>query len=233
MESGGFVTAMVHLYRAELTRVNAARSRLDVTTNWAVVATGAAISFAFGEPTTHHSVIIMMTVLVSLFLLLETRRYRYYALWSYRVRLIETHFFAAMLTPPFKPGANWSKDLAKSLLNPEFPLSFMGAFGERLRRNYEWIYLILGLAWLAKLLLYPEGVRSIAEVFEHARMGVVHGWVVITLQVVFYLTLFIIGGVTYNRRSDSEIVRSKLQEVKDMAAQISDNQEKNENIHDG
>ena len=40
-----FTTAMVHLYRGELQRATAWRSRLDNTTNWAVVTTGAALSF--------------------------------------------------------------------------------------------------------------------------------------------------------------------------------------------
>lgn len=225
LESGGFITAIVHLYRAEITRVNAARSRLDVTTNWAVVATAAAISFAFAEPNTHHSVVSLIMILVTLFLLLETRRYRYYTLWSYRVRLIETNFFAAMLVQPFKPGPNWSKDLASSLLNPEFPVSLIDAFGERLRRNYGWIYLVLILAWLGKLLLYPESVQSVGELMEHSRMGVVPGWMVITLHAVFYLVLIGIGLSTYKRHSDSEILRQQAHEVVKTAEKISESQD--------
>ena len=41
---------MVHFFRAEVHRANIWRQRLDTTTNWAVVTTGAAISFAFSEP---------------------------------------------------------------------------------------------------------------------------------------------------------------------------------------
>src|SRR4051812_38585299 len=85
LESNTFATALAHLYRGELTRANAWRSRLDVTTNWAVVSTGAAISFAFAQPDSHASVILLITMLVTLFLFIEARRYRYYELWSYRI----------------------------------------------------------------------------------------------------------------------------------------------------
>src|SRR5436189_2599486 len=116
LEASSFVTALVHLYRGEITRANAWRNRLDVTTNWAVISTGAAISFAFGQPTTHHSVIILIMVLVTLFLFIEARRYRYYELWSYRIRLIETNLFAAMLRQSPRPNTEWDKQLSNSLL---------------------------------------------------------------------------------------------------------------------
>src|SRR3954453_13286323 len=131
-------TAIVHLYRAEITRANSWRSRLDVTTNWALLSTGAAISFAFGQQVTHHSVIILNTLLITLFLSIEARRYRYYELWSYRVRVIEADFYAALLVPPFRPDPELSGKLAESLLNPQFPISIWEALGRRLRRNYLW-----------------------------------------------------------------------------------------------
>src|SRR6185295_879139 len=130
--------------RAEITRANLWRQRLDTTTNWAVVATGAAISIAFSSDLSiTHAIIILNTLLVTLFLFIEARRYRYYELWSYRVRLMETDFFAAMLVPPFKPDPDWAESLAANLLSPHFPISMWEAFGRRLRRNYFWIFLIL------------------------------------------------------------------------------------------
>ena len=106
-----FNTAMVHFYRGEMQRANMWRTRLDNTTNWAVIAAGAALSFALSDPNHHYGVIILDTLLVSLFLWIEARRYRYYELWSYRVRLMETDFFAAMLVPPFAPHPEWAESL--------------------------------------------------------------------------------------------------------------------------
>ena len=102
LRASEFTTAMVHLFRAEVQRANMWRQRLDATTNWAVITTGAAITIAFSRGETEQSVIILNTVLVTLFLYIEARRYRYYELWSYRVRLMETDFFATMLVPPRK-----------------------------------------------------------------------------------------------------------------------------------
>jgi len=145
---------------------------------------GAALSFAFAQPSTHHGVIILLNALITLFLFLEARRYRYFELWSYRVRLLETDFYAAMLMPPFKPRPDWSKNLAQSLMNPQFPITMWEAVGRRLRRTYIWIYLILGIAWLAKLLLYPEGLHTVEQLFERAAMGALKGWMVILLQII-------------------------------------------------
>lgn len=214
LEAGNFVTALIHLYRGEVARSTAWRNRLDNTTNWAVVATTAAISFAFAQPNTHHSVIILITIMVTLFLLIEARRYRYYELWSYRIRLIETDFYAAMLVPPFRPREDWSNKLAESLLNPEFPISMLEAFGRRLRRNYIWIYIILGAAWFGKLALYPEGITHASELVDHSAMGVVPGWLVLLLQILFNAA--ILGIALWTRRlqnATGEVLDRKVDEI--------------------
>ncbi|GBL19563.1 hypothetical protein EMGBS3_12690 [Anaerolineaceae bacterium] len=77
-----------------------------------------------GRPPSHHyGLILLDTLLVTLFVWIEARRYRYYELWSHRVRLMETDFFAAMLVPPFAPSPDWAESLAESLLQPDFPIS--------------------------------------------------------------------------------------------------------------
>src|SRR5688500_6651389 len=86
---GELTPAVVHFYRGEIQRSNTWRMRLDSTTNWAVLTTGAGLSFALSDPAHHHAVILLNALLVTLFLWIEARRYRYYELWSYRVRLME------------------------------------------------------------------------------------------------------------------------------------------------
>ncbi|HLE26748.1 MAG TPA: DUF2270 domain-containing protein [Anaerolineales bacterium] len=196
MRPAEFNTAMVHFYRGEVQRSNTWRMRLDNTTNWAVVAAGAAISFALSDPTHHYGVIILDTLLVTLFLWIEARRYRYYELWSYRVRLMETDFFASMLVPPFAPHSEWAESLAESLLDPEFPISMWEAFGRRFRRNYMWIFLILGVAWAFKGYLHPTVATSWAEFLEHSRMGPLPGEVMLLLGLIYNGTLFLIGFAT-------------------------------------
>ena len=184
---------MVHFYRGEVQRANTWRNRLDNTTNWAVVAAGAAISFALADPAHHYGVIILDTLLVTLFLWIEARRYRYYELWSYRVRLMETDFFASMLVPPFAPHSEWAESLAESLLDPEFPISMWEAFGRRFRRNYMWIFLILGIAWAMKGYLHPTIATSWAEFLEHSRMGPISGEIMLLIGLIYNGLLFLIG----------------------------------------
>ncbi|MGW8181954.1 MAG: DUF2270 domain-containing protein, partial [bacterium] len=170
-----FVTAMVHFYRGEITRSNVWRTRLDNTTNWAVLTTAAVLTFAFGS-VDHSQVVILISIsLVSLFLMIESRRYRYYELWSLRVRLMETEFFATMLKPPFTPHPDWAARLVETLLDPQFPISSLEAVGRRLRRNYIWLFLVVGMAWALKLTLHPEVTRNFQVFLERATVGLVPG----------------------------------------------------------
>jgi uncharacterized membrane protein len=196
LKTSEFVTAMVHLFRAEIQRANVWRQRLDTTTNWAVVSTGATLSIAFSQPDIHHAIIILNTVLVMLFLLIETRRYRYYELWSYRVRLMETDFYAAMLVPPFHPSPEWAESLAENLLSPKFPISIWEAFGRRLRRNYFWIFLILSAAWAAKIWLFPQPAVSLVEFIERSAVGPVSGEVMVLLGLGLYSLLLVVALAT-------------------------------------
>lgn len=198
LKSSEFVTAMVHFFRAEIQRANVWRQRLDTTTNWAVVATGATLSIAFSRPEIHHGIIILNTLLVTWFLFIEARRYRYYELWSYRVRLMETDFYAAMLVPPFHPSPEWAESLAENLLSPRFPISMLEAFGRRLRRNYFWMLMILYVCWIAKIWLFPEPSPDLQEFLERAAVGPISGNIMIGLGLVFYgaiifLALYTIG----------------------------------------
>lgn len=207
LKSGEFVTAMVHFFRAEIQRANVWRQRLDTTTNWAVVATGATLSIAFSQSNVHHSIILLNTLLVLWFLYIEARRYRYYELWSYRVRLMETDFYAAMLVPPFHPSPEWAENLAENLLTPSFPISMWEAFGRRLRRNYYWIFLILLASWVAKIWLFPEAPNNVSEFLNRAAVGPFPGEVMIALGVGFYLFLGIFALATINMtRATGEIL---------------------------
>jgi uncharacterized membrane protein len=201
-----FTTAMVHFFRAEVSRANIWRQRLDATTNWAVITTGAAITIAFNQ-TSHHGVIILSFLLVTLFLFIEARRYRYYELWSYRVRLMETDFYAPMLVPPFHPAPDWAESLAENLLHPDFPITMWEAFGRRFRRNYLWIYLILDLAWLAKTALWPRTVTSWTEFFNNAAIGTISGWQMLVIGIAVNFTLFLIGSITSTmQRATGEVL---------------------------
>lgn len=206
LHSGDFTTAMVHFFRAEVQRANVWRQRLDTTTYWSVVTTGAAISIAFSQAS-HHLVILLNFLFVTIFLLMEARRYRYYELWAYRVRLMETDFFAPMLVAPFHPSADWAEALSETLLHPQFPISMLEAIGRRLRRNYLYIYWIIGIAWLVKLMLIPTPVQTWGEFVEHASIGPIGGMWVLLVTLIFLIIIVLISiGTAFLQDSAGEIL---------------------------
>jgi uncharacterized membrane protein len=208
LRASEFTTAMVHFFRAEVQRANVWRQRLDTTTNWAVVTTGAAISFAYSRTQVEdHRLIILNVLLVTLFLYIEARRYRYYELWSYRVRLMETDFFATMLVPPFHPAPDWAESLAENLLHPQYPISLLEAVGRRLRRNYIWIYVILGLAWLSKVWLHPSPAASGQEFLARAAIGTVPGMIVLFAGIILNGILVLLALLTVGlQRASGEVL---------------------------
>jgi uncharacterized membrane protein len=225
LRASEFTTAMVHLFRAEISRANVWRQRLDTTTNWAVVTTGAAISFTFSQSSTMHYVIVLNILLVTMFLWIEARRYRYYELWSYRVRLMETDFFASMLVPPFHPSADWAEALSEHLLHPHFPISLLEAIGRRLRRNYLWIYTVIGAAWVGKLLLQPTPVTTLDEFLQRASVGQIPGYWVLVIAAAFATCLVLISLVTVGMQSGAGEVlpRYRVQHGQDLATALSKN----------
>ena len=200
LSAAEFNTAMIHLYRGEVTRANTWRNRLDTTTNWAVITAGATLSFAFGDPFNPHFVILINSILVAFFLFMEARRYRYYEIWSSRVRIIETGYFAQMLERGAVLDEEWAEHLAEDLLTPRFTISEWEAVGRRLRRNYLWIFVLLAASWNLKVYLHPVPARDFDIFMDRATIGVVPGWIVFAFGFVFNVAVFIFAIATIRLR---------------------------------
>jgi uncharacterized membrane protein len=202
-----FTTTMVHFYRGEVTRSNTWRTRLDMTTNWAVITTGAALTFTFSARTNTHLVILIDTLLVLLFLFIEARRYRYYELWAYRVRLMETNFIVGMMSPPFKPSSDWTEKVSASLRRPSFPISLSEAFGRRYRRNYVMLFLILAGAWVLKVTIHPLPAQSFEGFLLNAAAGPIPGMTMLVIGVVFNVLLLLVGyGTVGLTQTTAEVI---------------------------
>jgi uncharacterized membrane protein len=197
-----FNTAMVHFYRGEVTRANTWRNRLDTTTNWAVVTTGATLSFAFSLPTNPHFVILINTVLVGFFLFMEARRYRYYEIWSGRVRVLETGFFMQMLSPDTTSDDSnkWAQLLVADLQEPRFNVSEAEALGRRLRRNYLWMFMLLAASWNLKVYMHPYPSPDFADFLRKADIGMVPGEVVFMFGIFFNVGLLLFAFFTMRLR---------------------------------
>src|SRR6266496_5228725 len=193
-----FNAAMIHFYRGEVQRSNTWRNRLDTTTNWAVLTAGATLSFVFSSPSNPHFVIPINSILVAIFLLMEARRYRYYEIWSSRVRVLETGYFSQLLAPDTTPSDEaWAEHLAADLITPHFTITEWEAIGRRLRRNYLWIFALLALSWNLKVYLHPLPARDFDAFIDRATVGVVPGWLVFVVGVIFNaaIAIFAIGTV--------------------------------------
>ena len=92
------IGALAHLYRGEVYRSTVWRTRLDSSTNWAVVTTGIALSATYSSADASPLPLVLIGLLVSVFLLFEARRYRYFNVWRARARLLETDFYAPMIS---------------------------------------------------------------------------------------------------------------------------------------
>jgi uncharacterized membrane protein len=178
--------ALVHLYRGELGRMTAYRTRLDTTTNWAVGATAAITTFVLSDPHLPHFTFLLGLFLNSIFLWMEARRFRGYELIRHRVRLLEEGFYVELLRGEARE--NWQRALIESLRRPSQQVSYLQAFSVRLRRNYIWLMGTLYLGWLVKLEL--EG-----ELPEAAGFGTVSGTVVLTVTVFLFVPLFALASV--------------------------------------
>lgn len=209
--SAADIGAIAHLYRGEIYRSTVWRTRLDSTTNWAVVTTGIALSATFSSADASPLPMVLVGLIVSIFLLLEARRYRYFNIWRARARLLETDFFAPMLRgEPLELNTHWSKLLARDLVHPRYHVSLVRAAGRRLRRTYAWIFLIQALAYYGKLAIHPSPLHSAAQLWTRAAIGPIPGELVITAGVLFHVGWMIFGYFSLRRDQRSWRQRQSL-----------------------
>ena len=181
------IGALSHLYRGEIYRSTLWRTRLDSTTNWAVLTTGIALSATFSSPGASPLPLILVGLIVITFLMIEARRYRYFNVWRARARLLETDFYAPLLEGHgLICPSDWTALLAKDLRNPRYHISYVRAVGRRLRRTYAWILLIQAIAYYGKLAIHPSALRSVAQVWERAAIGPIPGQAVVLMGVLFH-----------------------------------------------
>lgn len=202
------IGAIAHLYRAEVYRSTIWRTRLDTTTNWAVVTLGIALSITFASPTASELPLVLVGILLMFFLVLEARRYRFFNVWRARCRWMETHFYAPMLHDgDLHLEENWQKTLAEDYWRPEYHVSLAVAIGRRVRSTYLWILTIQSLAYLGKLIVHPVPATSVDQVFERAIVGPVSGEVMIGLGLLYLIACMIIAIWSYIR--DRKRVKSR------------------------
>jgi uncharacterized membrane protein len=188
------IGALAHLYRGEMYRSKVWRTRLDTTTNWAVVTTGIAISATFSSAQASPLPMVLVSFLVAVFLIFEARRYRYFDVWRTRVRVMETSFFGPILRGEgLRTDSGWNHVLADDYTGVYYHISFWEAAGRRLRRNYCWIFGVQVVSYWGKLFIHPAPLGSLDDLWSRAAVGPLHGQVVLLTGAVFYLGLVVLG----------------------------------------
>ncbi|CAN7314031.1 MULTISPECIES: DUF2270 domain-containing protein [Neorhizobium] len=216
MTSAEKANVIIHYYRGELGRMTSWRDRIDRTSNWSITVVAALLSVSLSTPTSHHGVVLFAMLLISLLLLIEARRYRFFDVYRARVRKLERHYFAQALYPQADLKPDWAQAIATSLRNPCFLISYREALFRRVRRNYVWMYAILLMAWLLKIStpkLLPNDTQadvvfSWSEAVNNAALGPLPGWSVIALVAVLYAA--VIFSALHREPDDGEFAHGEV-----------------------
>lgn len=154
---------------------------------------------------------VLVGLLVSVFLLFEARRYRYFNVWRARARLLETDFYAPMIRGEgVRLDSGWTELLAKDYRDPRYHISFARAIGRRLRRTYAWIFIIQAIAYYGKLAIHPAPMATFADLWDRATIGPIPGGLVIIAGVLFHGGWAVFAFVTHRVEVASRRERRSL-----------------------
>nr|WP_256401992.1 DUF2270 domain-containing protein [Haloarchaeobius litoreus] len=181
-EEMGPSSSMAHLYRGEIHRMKFWRERLDRTTNWAVVVISALLTWSFSSPDTPHYVILIGIATLTVFLVVEARRYRGYDIWRTRARSLQQNVFAKGLDPDIElTNRDWRSELAEDYRRPTLKITTEEAIAHRLRRIYLPLFGLLLVAWAVRITAFATD-----SWLATARVGAVPGSTVALFVAVFY-----------------------------------------------
>jgi uncharacterized membrane protein len=202
----GYVNAMSHFYRGEMSRIMVWRRRLDVTTNWAITSSTAIITIAFSTREVPHIIFFFNLAIVAVLLWIEARRYRFYDAFRARVRMLEAHFLVPMVMENRELlQGEWKKLVCEDLILPCFKITKLEAIGRRLKRNYMFIFILILIAWLTKIFLHAKAPINDLESFYHAlHIGHIPSWFVALIFVSTFLSVISIT-IYVSKRSSGEI----------------------------
>ena len=203
----GYVNAMSHFYRGELSRIMVWRTRLDTTTNWAVTGSTAIITIAFSNAGVPHLIFFFNLAIVWIMLWIEARRYRFYDAFRARVRMLEAHFLVPIVSQNTAMlQGEWQRLVCQDLILPSFKISRFEALGRRLKRNYAFIFTIVMVAWVTKIFLHAEPkIESWSTFYDALHVGTsIPSWLVAG---VFASTIVLIAAIVVyvSKKTSGEI----------------------------
>jgi len=156
----GQPTVLTHFYRGELGRMMIWRERLDRTTNWAIIAVVAIVSYEWTNEDFMHIALLLGNAVLYLLLMIEARRYMFYDAYRARVRMLETHWILPHLGQVEMPNdTEWRSVLSNDLAVPSMKITIWEALSRRLSRNYIWLFLILFAGWSLKVMISDVSLK--------------------------------------------------------------------------
>ena len=199
-------------YRGELDRETTRRSRLDQTTTWGVTVVAAILTWAFSSGDNPHYIILVGILAISLFLLIEARRYRDYDVYRSRVRLFQQNLLADALDPAegLEHG-DWRRKLSRDYRAPTLKVSRLEATANRLWRIYLPLLTVLLVAWLFRITAFAPDESPLTT----ATIAVVPGIVVVTVIALYYMGAIIVVLWPRDREAKGEFREGDPKEWKE------------------
>jgi hypothetical protein len=114
--------------------------------------------------------------------------------------VLETGYFAQILSPNLPADDTWAEHLVEDLTTPHFTISEWEAVGRRLRRNYLWIFALMAASWNLKVYIHPLPAYDFNAFIDRATIGVVPGEVVFIVGIVFNITIVVFALATVRLR---------------------------------
>jgi uncharacterized membrane protein len=191
------IGAIAHLYRGEMYQSKVWRTRLDASTNWAVVTTGIAMSVTFSSADASPIPMLLVSWAVIAFLAFEARRYRIYDIYRTRVRVMELNFYGPMLTGQgIRTDNRWNEYLADDYRRYVYHIGYLEAVGRRLRRNYVWLFVIHLVCYLGKIIIHPTPLDSLDTLWMRAAIGPLPGQAALAFGLLFHSFWMLLAFVT-------------------------------------
>ncbi len=207
-----FTSIMVNFYRGEVQRAYTWRTRLDRTTNWAILILSVLITWTFTGPDRPHELLLFSMLFLTLLMTIESRRYMYYNVWDSRIRVIEENFIAKALNPEEEVTTReWMKTLAEDLKHPSFKMPLWHAVSHRLRRIYVWLYSLTIILWVGKLSMHPVSAESLRAIVSRAAFAGLSGRIIVStvFAVFIFLNIVAIAGPRFEERKGQIRVDNK------------------------
>ena len=213
---GDFTSVLVNFYRGEVQRAYTWRTRLDRTTNWAILILSALITWTYSSANRPHELLLFSMLFIAILWGIEARRYVFYNVWDSRIRVLEANFIAKALNPNEEvTSREWMKTLAEDLKKPSFKIPFWTGLAHRLRRIYFWLFSITLILWIGKLAMHPISTSDLSTMVSRAYIGSIDGIIVFSVIFLFYVFLILlalVGPKFEERKSKIQSDREKREE---------------------